>query len=166
MSNSTNPQLRVVKGVTYNGNDESTVVDCIFCRIQQRREPATVVLEDEEFIVFKTIDPVTKLHLLVTPRQHIRNLKSLQSIEDASLVKKMKEVGERAVLSVDSQAIDLKPIQFCFHVPPYNSIDHLHMHAIAYPHQMTYIGMIKYNAYLPFCEVADNTIKRLLRALK
>ena len=160
------PKLTVIKGVTYYGHDESTVVDCIFCRIQQKREVAAIIFEDDEFVVFKNIDPATKLHLLVTPRQHIRNLKSLQSIEDANLVKKMKEVGEKAILSVDSRAIDYKPIQFCFHVPPYNSIDHLHMHAIAFPHQMTYIGMIKYNTYLPFCEVADNTIKRLLKSLK
>ena len=154
------------KGVTYSAEDESEVVDCLFCKIQQKKEPATIVFEDEEFVVFKTIAPASKLHLLVTPRLHIRNLRSLNKYEDAELIHKMKFVGERSIIAVDENALRNSPIQFCFHVPPWNSIDHLHLHAIAYPNEMNFGGFFKYNTYLPFCELADNTIKRLLQLKK
>lgn len=148
------------KGVTYERNEggATEVVDCIFCSIKQHKEPATIIYEDSNFVVFKTIQPASKLHLLVIPTNHIQNLDDLIKAADADLVKDMVEIGRKAVNSVDKSATE---IQFCFHKPPWNSIDHLHLHAIAYPNEMNMEGFFKYNSYLPFCELADRAISRL-----
>lgn len=113
----------IKKGVTYDAVT-GAVKSCLFCRIARREEPGTIVFEDSQFVVFKTIAPASSEHLLVTPRKHIRNLKSLSGPKDAALIREMIEVG-RAALGVNA-----KGAHFSFHVPPYNSIDHLHLHAI------------------------------------
>jgi histidine triad (HIT) family protein len=45
--------------------------NCIFCRIIQRTEPASIVYEDDSCIVIMDIQPVNSGHLLVIPKKHI-----------------------------------------------------------------------------------------------
>ena len=52
---------------------------------------------------------------------------------DAEMLTRMVDAG-RQVLS--DLSLDVDDVQFCFHAPPYNSIDHLHLHVIATPHAM------------------------------
>jgi len=44
--------------------------DCIFCRIVNGELPATVVREDERTIAFMDINPATRGHCLVIPKNH------------------------------------------------------------------------------------------------
>jgi histidine triad (HIT) family protein len=50
------------------------VSDCIFCKIINKELPAEVVYENESVLVFKDINPVAPIHLLVIPKQHIANI--------------------------------------------------------------------------------------------
>ena len=44
------------------------VKDCLFCRIARREAPAEIILETEEVLVFRDINPVAPTHLLVIPK--------------------------------------------------------------------------------------------------
>ena len=44
--------------------------DCLFCKIAAGEVPATRVYEDERTIAFMDINPATRGHLLVIPREH------------------------------------------------------------------------------------------------
>ncbi len=46
--------------------------DCIFCNIIKKEIPAHVVYEDEHFIAFLDIHPLSPGHTLVIPKQHHR----------------------------------------------------------------------------------------------
>ena len=48
--------------------------DCIFCKIAAGELPSTVVDEDERTITFMDINPATRGHALVIPREHSRDL--------------------------------------------------------------------------------------------
>ena len=48
--------------------------DCIFCKIAAGELPAEIVQEDEHTIAFMDINPWTRGHALVVPRNHSRNL--------------------------------------------------------------------------------------------
>ena len=48
--------------------------DCIFCKIVAGELPAERVQEDEHTIAFLDINPWTRGHALVIPRNHSRNL--------------------------------------------------------------------------------------------
>jgi len=71
------------KGVTYEvaEDGERKVVDCVFCNIMKKTEPGRIVHENEKSVVFRTIKPYSEHHLLVTPREHIKDVFSLQSGE-------------------------------------------------------------------------------------
>lgn len=143
------------KGVTYL-TSTGEVIDCLFCRINDKREPGTIVYEDESFVVFKTIKPATHLHLLVTPRQHIKNVHSLNGMDGVNLVKKLVEIGKIALGEFE------KDCQFSFHIPPLNSIDHLHLHAIASPSTMSFWSTQKYRQDTFFCQSAESVMQQLL----
>lgn len=141
------------KGVTYNLAGD--VVSCLFCRIQKREEPGTIVFEDDKYVAFRTIAPASNLHLLITPREHIQNVRSLQGEEGALVVEDLVRVGRIALGEHGDDAL------YCFHVPPFNSIDHLHLHAIAQPERMSLLGSAKYTTGTWYCQSAEQVIKRL-----
>jgi diadenosine tetraphosphate (Ap4A) HIT family hydrolase len=159
MSGTANGIVR--KGVTYKSSDYSEIVDCVFCRIARRdpNEPATVVAESEKYMVFKTIKPVTSKHLLVVPKHHVQNVSVLTS-KDVPMLQEMIQFGREALAEDGSEAY------FCYHVPPVNSIDHLHLHAIGRPHEMSWSSSLKYCQYFPWCSSADVLIKSLSTDLK
>ena len=48
--------------------------DCIFCKIVAGELPAEVVQEDDHTIAFMDLNPWTRGHALVVPRNHSKNL--------------------------------------------------------------------------------------------
>jgi histidine triad (HIT) family protein len=52
-------------------------VDCLFCKIVERKIPSEVVYEDEEILAFRDINPAAPTHILVTPKKHIDSLAAL-----------------------------------------------------------------------------------------
>jgi histidine triad (HIT) family protein len=48
--------------------------DCIFCKIAAGELPSEIVQEDEDTVAFMDINPWTRGHALVIPRNHSRNL--------------------------------------------------------------------------------------------
>jgi histidine triad (HIT) family protein len=48
--------------------------DCIFCKIVAGEIPAQKIDEDEQTIAFMDINPWTRGHALVIPKEHTRNL--------------------------------------------------------------------------------------------
>jgi histidine triad (HIT) family protein len=48
--------------------------DCIFCKIAAGELPSEIVQEDEHTIAFMDINPWTRGHALVIPRNHSRNI--------------------------------------------------------------------------------------------
>jgi histidine triad (HIT) family protein len=48
--------------------------DCIFCKIVAGEIPAHKIAEDERTIAFMDINPWTRGHALVIPKEHTRNL--------------------------------------------------------------------------------------------
>ena len=48
--------------------------DCLFCKIAAGEIPATRVREDERTIAFMDINPATRGHVLVIPREHAADL--------------------------------------------------------------------------------------------
>lgn len=50
------------------------MTDCLFCKIAQGQIPTEFVYQDDHVVVFKDIHPKARVHLLVTPKVHIKNL--------------------------------------------------------------------------------------------
>jgi histidine triad (HIT) family protein len=53
------------------------IVSCIFCSIAERSAPAWVIHEEEHVLGFLDLNPATRGHALVIPRQHADDIWSI-----------------------------------------------------------------------------------------
>ena len=101
--------------------------DCLFCKIVAGEIPAQRVDEDEHTIAFMDINPWTRGHALVIPREHSRNL---YEIGDGDL--------ERTASAAKRLALRMKERLGCDGVNLINSCEpaawqtvfHFHVHVI------------------------------------
>jgi histidine triad (HIT) family protein len=61
------------------------MADCLFCKIIERKIPASLVYEDERVLAFNDVNPQAPTHVLVIPKRHIESLNEI-STEDDRLV--------------------------------------------------------------------------------
>lgn len=116
---------------------------CIFCKITAKEDPKTEILfEDEQFVVFRDIRPASTYHVLVVPKHHIVNANYLTS-NDVELVKKMKTIG---LDLLESSKLDSNDALMGFHLPPFISVRHLHLHVIALASQMSFLSRCNFRA--------------------
>jgi histidine triad (HIT) family protein len=56
---------------------EKQTDDCVFCKIVRGEIPATLVLQDEQTLVFMDIGSVNPGHMLVAAKPHVENLQGM-----------------------------------------------------------------------------------------
>ncbi len=103
--------------------------DCIFCKIANKQEKAEIVYEDEEFVVFKDINPKADIHLLIVPKKHIESVNEL-SEEDIELIGRMFLIPKR-LKEKFPEAKDGYNLVFNVGKGGGQIINHLHLHFLA-----------------------------------
>ncbi|XP_077566619.1 adenosine 5'-monophosphoramidase HINT3-like isoform X2 [Stigmatopora nigra] len=91
--------------------------ECPFCLIVQSQNASEILMI-----------PGAGHHYLVITKTHINNCKMLRS-EHIPTVERMAEMG-RNILE-KNKVRDMTDIRLGFHVPPFSSVPHLHLHALA-----------------------------------
>ncbi|KAF6756820.1 HIT-like protein [Ephemerocybe angulata] len=105
---------------------------CVFCGIEKL--PGKVILyEDDTFVAFEDIRPAAKHHFLVTPKKHVESVRSLKK-ENVPFLKDMESVGNKLMNKYNIPEDDRR---MGFHIPPFNSVNHLHLHVHALPYTST-----------------------------
>jgi histidine triad (HIT) family protein len=61
------------------------MADCLFCKIIDRKIPASLVYEDARVLAFEDVNPQAPTHVLIIPKRHIESLNQI-STEDDQLV--------------------------------------------------------------------------------
>ncbi|KAG9328789.1 hypothetical protein JZ751_010653 [Albula glossodonta] len=131
---------------------------CVFCKIANREKDAEILESDEELCCFPDVKPGAQHHYLVIPRMHLGNCLSLRK-EHVPLVQRMMEMG-KAVLQ-KSHVTDLTDIRLGFHVPPFSSVPHLHLHVLAPASQMDPRSLRMYGPQSVWFLSADQLLKKL-----
>lgn len=156
------------KNVTYDAGGK--VLSCLFCNILSGTEPGHIVLSNSKYFVFRNKYPVTKNHLLVSPREHVQNFDMLKGDAGAVVVQEMMDIGKQAIATLNETNCGLKEskeqvkeveLLQCFHVPPINSVDHLHLHIIPNPATMSYFNYMKYLTNTRWCITGDRACEIL-----
>jgi diadenosine tetraphosphate (Ap4A) HIT family hydrolase len=162
------------KGVRYHRDGQ--VSSCRFCEILRARAEH-FLYEDEHVVVFRPLRPIVPSHVLIVPRAHIRNVNRLAP-RHRDLLARMHQVAE-AVMTKGPESGEItgcsdvpegaqeepqseSRVRYSFHVPPFNSIDHVHMHAFHDdPRSLGYYGRIKYRTESWWCRSYDQVMARL-----
>jgi len=102
-------------------------MDCLFCKIANKEVPAEIVYEDDKFIAFNDIKPVTPVHLLIVPKKHIPSVDHLKS-KDQRLMGELFLVAQKI-----ARGKKLKGYKLIINVgrPAGQLIDHLHLHLLS-----------------------------------
>ena len=101
--------------------------DCLFCKIIAGEIPSTRIYEDERTIAFMDINPATRGHLLVVPREHTRDLLTIEPKELSAVAKTAKKLGARAVERLGADGVNL--LNSCGR-SAWQTVFHFHMHVI------------------------------------
>ena len=68
---------------------------CIFCRIANGEIPSSTIYEDEDFCVFLDLNPATRGHALLVPKEHYANIFELDEELSAKVLKTAARVGAK-----------------------------------------------------------------------
>uniref|UniRef100_A0A3Q3F7X3 Histidine triad nucleotide-binding protein 3-like n=1 Tax=Labrus bergylta TaxID=56723 RepID=A0A3Q3F7X3_9LABR len=115
--------------------------DCPFCEIANNKSDTEILLSDDELLCFRDMKPGAAHHYLVIPRTHISSCKALQAV-DIPLVERMVQMGWRTLEK--NKVSDLDDVRMGFHVPPFSSVPHLHLHTLAPASKMNFKSQLHY----------------------
>lgn len=68
---------------------------CIFCEIIAKRQPADVVYEDDDILVFKDINPTAPIHVLLVPKEHIATVNDVDEARHVKLMGRLFVVAKK-----------------------------------------------------------------------
>lgn len=142
-----------------DSGERSSVSGCVFCdiiRSGKTTDGSAILHEDEICIAIQDIAPAAHHHFLVIPKAHIATTNELGQ-RDRGLAKHLYKVGLKLIEEANPEA--KYRCNFGYHQPPFNRVDHLHMHCLCPPyksvfHSMKYVGQ-------PWFITAEAIIKRL-----
>ncbi|MDR1545312.1 MAG: HIT domain-containing protein [Deltaproteobacteria bacterium] len=80
---------------------------CIFCEIANGRIPSIRIYEDNDFLAFMDINPVTTGHFLLTTRQHYAVIHETPDELLAKALPLAKRLAQAAMLGVGAAAYNL-----------------------------------------------------------
>jgi histidine triad (HIT) family protein len=101
--------------------------DCLFCKIAAGEIPATRVREDERTIAFMDINPATRGHLLVIPREHATDLLVVGADDLAACLMAAKELAGRLKEKLGADGVNL--LNSCGR-EAWQTVFHFHVHVI------------------------------------
>ena len=102
--------------------------DCLFCRMAAGEVPIEPLLENEHVFAIRDINPRAPVHVLLIPRQHIEDARSLRP-EHGPLLEHLfaaaAEVGRR-------EGVDEDGYRLAFNVGDAAgmTVSHLHLHLV------------------------------------
>ncbi|KAI9265755.1 histidine triad family protein [Helicostylum pulchrum] len=132
---------------------------CTFCDYKETIG-ARVVAQTETCVAFHDRSPSAQLHLLVIPKNHIRTIKDLDG-GDVPLLQEMIDLGKTLLKEQGFNPDDDSQIRLGFHVPPFNSVNHIHLHVIALPFKNKF-RQVKYTSGYPWYMDARTVLNRLV----
>ena len=102
-------------------------MDCIFCKISNGEIPSKKAYEDEKILAFYDINPQTKIHILVIPKEHIASVDEINNKNSkivSYIFEKIPEIAKTAGITNGYRVITNCGEDAC------QSVKHLHFHIL------------------------------------
>ena len=108
---------------------ESTLADCIFCKIAGHDIPSTVVYEDDEVIAFRDLNPQAPTHVLIIPKKHIDSVNAFDVSDKDVIAHIFVDVAPKLAKQL---GIDESGFRLVINTGKEGgqTVDHLHVHLL------------------------------------
>jgi histidine triad (HIT) family protein len=102
-------------------------INCIFCKITEKKIPSNIIFENNLVLAFLDIFPISKGHMIVIPKNHYSTLEDIPNHELAELYKVVKKtsINLRQKLQIDGYNILQNNFKAAGQV-----VNHFHVHII------------------------------------
>jgi len=101
--------------------------DCIFCKIIAGELPSQMIDSDERTVAFMDINPATRGHLLVVPRNHARDLLEIDPEDLAAAALMAQRLAQRVHDRLDANGVNLINSRGS---AAWQTVFHFHIHVI------------------------------------
>jgi histidine triad (HIT) family protein len=101
--------------------------DCIFCKIVAGEVPSTRVDEDERTVAFMDVNPATRGHVLVVPREHVVDLLEIGAEDLAACAATAQRIAGRQHERLGADGVNL--LNSCG-AAAWQTVFHFHVHVI------------------------------------
>ena len=102
-------------------------MECIFCKIIDGEIPAVKVLDEELVVAFMDINPSSKGHMLVVPKNHAENIFEIPESDLVALIKAVKRCAKAAKKALKAEGITILQLNG---TASDQIVPHLHIHVI------------------------------------
>jgi diadenosine tetraphosphate (Ap4A) HIT family hydrolase len=143
-------------GVNYDNNDT------VFGAILRGELPAVTLAESSRLLAIQDKKPRAPFHALIIPKAFVGSVFDVAQ-QDDDWFQEMKIMALELLVRTQHFDASASPdYRLCFHIPPFHSVDHLHLHVLAPLSQMNwYDRYIKYNPQTRWCIEMDTVFERL-----
>lgn len=102
--------------------------ECIFCKIANKKIPADIIMENEQFAAFPDIHPKAPIHILIVPKSHIGSISTLSESD----IPMLGNIIDFARNLAKEQGISESGFRLIFNSgkDAGMEVDHLHLHLL------------------------------------
>ena len=104
------------------------MTDCLFCKMINGEIKPDVVLETNDVLAFRDIDPQAPTHVLVVPKQHISTINDLQADHEA-LIGKLYLAAQEVARKEGVSESGYRTVMNCGEGAG-QSVFHIHLHVL------------------------------------
>lgn len=105
----------------------TTDPECIFCKIVAGDLPAEKIHEDDNTVAFMDVNPGTRGHALVIPKNHAKDLLEIDPDELATVTRSAQTLARRAKERLEADGINLLN---CCGAEAWQTVFHFHIHVV------------------------------------
>ena len=102
-------------------------MDCIFCKIVAGEIPAVKVLDEESVLAFMDINPSSRGHMLIVPKNHAENIFEIPESDLATLIRAVKRCAGAAKDALMAEGVTILQLNG---KASDQIVPHLHIHVI------------------------------------
>ncbi len=132
--------------------------ECIFCKIKNKEIPSKIIFEDDSYLAFLDIFPISKGHTIIITKNHYSNI---EDINENELTEVFKIVRKISILIHEKLKIDGYNILQNNFPAAGQVIRHFHVHII--PRS---INDDKFKMKIPRNQATEDELNKILNSLK
>lgn len=103
-------------------------MDCLFCKIIEKKIPSKIVYEDEKVLAFKDVSPQAPVHVLIIPKKHIATSLDIEEA-DNELVGHMYQIANKLAKQSGIADSGFRLVMNC-HADAGQTVFHIHLHML------------------------------------